>query len=67
MALRMIQKELFWCAQASPTYIPKNLRALRESVKDFILPKRKRPRFQGLSDNPNTATPLLLRNLSERH
>jgi len=45
MAMRYIQDELMWCAIASPATIPKKLRAMRENVKQFILPqKRKRPK-----------------------
>jgi hypothetical protein len=45
MALRYIQDELMWCAIASPGTIPKKLKAMRENVKLFILPeKRKRPK-----------------------
>lgn len=45
MAMRYIQDELMWCAIASPGTIPKKLRAMRDNVKQFILPeKRKRPK-----------------------
>ncbi|MCH2055181.1 MAG: IS4 family transposase, partial [Thalassotalea sp.] len=45
MAMRYIQDELMWCAIASPGSIPRKLRAMRENVKQFILPeKRKRPK-----------------------
>ncbi len=45
MAMRYIQDELLWCAIASPGTISKKLRAMRENVKQFILPeKRKRPK-----------------------
>lgn len=45
MAMRYIQDELLWCAIASPGSIPKKLRAMRENVKQFVLPeKRKRPK-----------------------
>ncbi len=45
MAMRYIQDELLWCAIASPGTIPKKLKAMRENVKQFILPKkRKRPK-----------------------
>ncbi|QBG35623.1 IS4 family transposase [Litorilituus sediminis] len=45
MAMRFIQDEFMWCAIASPGSIPKKLRAMRENVKQFILPeKRKRPK-----------------------
>ncbi|MBH0005019.1 MULTISPECIES: IS4 family transposase [unclassified Pseudoalteromonas] len=45
MALRDIQDEILWCAIASPGSIPKKLRAMRERVKRYILPeKRKRPK-----------------------
>lgn len=45
MAMRFIQDELMWCAIATPGSIPKKLRAMRENVKKFILPeKRKRPK-----------------------
>ncbi|ART81813.1 IS4 family transposase [Oceanisphaera profunda] len=45
MALRDIQDEVMWCAIASPGSIPKKLRAMRERVKRYILPeKRKRPK-----------------------
>ena len=42
MALRDIQDELMWCAIASPGSIPKKLRAMRERVKRYILPERKK-------------------------
>ncbi|MGR5254552.1 IS4 family transposase [Vibrio astriarenae] len=42
MALRDIQDELLWCAIASPGSIPKKLRAMRERVKRYILPERKK-------------------------
>jgi len=42
MALRDIQDELMWCAIASPGSVPKKLRAMRERVKRYILPKRKK-------------------------
>ncbi|MFC1507643.1 IS4 family transposase [Pseudomonadota bacterium] len=45
MAMRDIQDELLWCAIASPGSIPKKLRAMRERVKRYILPeKKKRPK-----------------------
>lgn len=45
MALRDIQDEILWCAIAAPGTLPKKLRALRERVKRYILPeKRKRPK-----------------------
>lgn len=45
MALRDIQDEVMWCAIAAPGTIPKKLRAMRERVKRYILPaKRKRPK-----------------------
>lgn len=45
MAMRDIQDELLWCAIAAPGTIPKKLRAMREKVKRYILPeKRKRPK-----------------------
>jgi hypothetical protein len=45
MAMRYIQDELLWCAIASPGTVPKKLKAMRENVKQFILPeKRKRPK-----------------------
>lgn len=43
MALRYIQDEFLWCAIASPGTIPKKLRDLRNNVKQFIVPERKRP------------------------
>lgn len=43
MALRYIQDEFLWCAIASPGTIPKKLRDLRDNVKRFITPERKRP------------------------
>lgn len=42
MALRDIQDELMWCAIAAPGSIPKKLRAMRERVKRYILPERKK-------------------------
>ena len=45
MAMRDIQDELLWCAIAAPGTIPKKLRAMRERVKRYVLPeKRKRPK-----------------------
>lgn len=45
MALRDIQDEILWCAIAAPGSIPKKLKAMRERVKRYILPdKRKRPK-----------------------
>lgn len=45
MAMRDIQDELLWCAMGTPGSIPKKLRAMRERVKRYILPeKRKRPK-----------------------
>ena len=43
MALRYIQDEFLWCAVAAPGTIPAKLRALRAAVKNFVIPKRKRP------------------------
>lgn len=43
MSLRFIQDEFLWLSIASPGTIPKKLREMRENVKQFILPKRKRP------------------------
>ena len=43
MALRYIQDEFMWCAVAAPGTIPAKLRALRATVKNFVIPKRKRP------------------------
>lgn len=45
MALRDIQDEVLWCAIASPGTIPAKLRAMRQRIKRYILPeKRKRPK-----------------------
>lgn len=44
MALRLIQDEWMWCAITSPGNIPKYLKKLRQSVKDFILPPRRQER-----------------------
>lgn len=45
MAMRLIQDELIWCAVGKPGAIPAKLRKMRENVKQFILPeKRKRPK-----------------------
>ena len=43
MALRYIQDEFLWLSIASPGTIPTKLRQLRENVKRFIIPERKRP------------------------
>lgn len=43
MALRFIQDEFLWLSVAAPGTIPTKLRQMRENVKQFILPKRKRP------------------------
>ncbi|EFN8014517.1 TPA: transposase, partial [Escherichia coli] len=52
MALRDIQDELMWCAIASPGSIPRKLRAMRERVKRYILPqKRKRPKARTVRIN----------------
>lgn len=45
MALRDIQDEILWCAIAAPGSIPTKLKVMRERVKRYILPeKRKRPK-----------------------
>ncbi|RUS67427.1 hypothetical protein CUZ56_01372 [Saezia sanguinis] len=45
MAMRLIQNELIWCSLGKPGTIPMKLRKMRENVKQFILPeKRKRPK-----------------------
>jgi hypothetical protein len=45
MSLRLIRDEWAWAAASnSPGAIPKNLRALREEVKRFILPARRSER-----------------------
>lgn len=45
MAMRLIQDELIWCSLGKPGTIPAKLRKMRENVKQFILPeKRKRPK-----------------------
>ncbi|OAT56737.1 transposase [Obesumbacterium proteus ATCC 12841] len=45
MAMRLIQDELIWCSLGKPGTIPTKLRKMRENVKQFILPeKRKRPK-----------------------
>lgn len=52
MAMRYIQDELMWCAIASPGTIPQKLKAMRENVKQFILPKkRKRPKSRTVRIN----------------
>lgn len=52
MALRDIQDELLWCAIAAPGSIPRKLRAMRERVKRYILPKkRKRPKARTVRIN----------------
>jgi len=43
-ALRMIQDEMLWDANASPGAIPKHLKRLRVDLKRFILPPRRRER-----------------------
>ena len=45
MALRLIRDELIWCSIGTPGSIPAKLRKMREDVKQFVLPeKRKRPK-----------------------
>lgn len=45
MAMRLIRDELIWCSLGKPGAIPTKLRKMREDVKQFILPeKRKRPK-----------------------
>jgi len=44
MALRLIRDEWMWLAAASPGAIPKQLRRLRQDVRRFILPPRRRER-----------------------
>lgn len=45
MALRLIRDELIWCSIGTPGSIPTKLRKMREDVKQFVLPeKRKRPK-----------------------
>ncbi|WP_434928153.1 IS4 family transposase [Shewanella sp. HL-SH2] len=62
MAMRYIQDELMWCAIASPGTIPKKLKAMRENVKQFILPKkRKRPKSRTVRIN-KTRYPVKRRN-----
>ncbi|MFP2419934.1 IS4 family transposase, partial [Pseudescherichia vulneris] len=44
-ALRLIRDELIWCSIGTPGSIPTKLRKMREDVKQFVLPeKRKRPK-----------------------
>ncbi|HHL2562048.1 TPA: IS4 family transposase, partial [Yersinia enterocolitica] len=44
-AMRLIRDELIWCAIGKPGTIPMKLRKMREDVKQFVLPdKRKRPK-----------------------
>ncbi|MEI7240349.1 IS4 family transposase, partial [Pectobacterium brasiliense] len=45
MAMRLIQDELIWCSLGKPGTIPTKLKKMRENVKQFILPeKRRRPK-----------------------
>lgn len=45
MAMRLIRDELIWCSIGTPGSIPAKLRKMREDVKQFVLPeKRKRPK-----------------------
>jgi hypothetical protein len=44
MALRWIEDEWVWCANASPGSIPKNLARLRENLKRLVLPPRRSQR-----------------------
>ncbi|MBN3182813.1 IS4 family transposase, partial [Pectobacterium brasiliense] len=45
MAMRLIQVELIWCSLGKPGTIPTKLKKMRENVKQFILPeKRRRPK-----------------------
>lgn len=49
MAMRLIQDELIWCSIGKPGTIPTKLRKMRENVKQFILPeKRKRPKARAV-------------------
>lgn len=49
MTLRDIQSEIQWFAIASPGTIPRKLKAMREEVKRYILPdKRKRPKSRSV-------------------
>ncbi|MFB1117231.1 IS4 family transposase [Dickeya dadantii] len=49
MAMRLIQDELIWCSLGKPGTIPTKLRKMRENVKQFILPeKRKRPKARAV-------------------
>jgi hypothetical protein len=44
MALRLIRDEWLWSSGGAPGAIPKHLRELREDIKRFILPPRRRAR-----------------------
>ncbi len=44
MALRLIRDEWMWSSGASPGAIPKHLRRLREDIRRFVLPPRRRQR-----------------------
>ena len=44
MALRLIRDEWMWSSGGAPGAIPKHLRELREDIKRFILPPRRRSR-----------------------
>jgi hypothetical protein len=44
MALRLIRDEWMWSSGGAPGAIPKHLRELREDIKRFILPPRRRAR-----------------------
>lgn len=49
MALRDIQAEISWFSLASPGTIPNKIKAMREQVKRYILPaKRKRPKSRSV-------------------
>ena len=44
MSLRLIRDEWMWSSGAAPGAIPKHLRELREDIKRFVLPPRRRGR-----------------------
>lgn len=45
-SMRFIQDEWLWCAVASPGAIPKHLKRLREDIKRFILPPRRKRSYR---------------------
>lgn len=57
MAMKLIQDELIWCSLGKPGTIPTKLKKMRENVKQFILPeKRKRPKKRTVLISKNSVS-----------